>query len=318
MTRFSRIQIGLMVIGSALAIWEFRHALALRDQLGSLTPQIDAQRQKLASRQQALEALEQQNRELEDAERQAGNQTLLALMRERNTFSMAASQAAAQAAEKSHAFGSALAKTLDCSEHRQANEDSRRAQMRVGLYQFFTLRNLPPERREAYIDLNIQNERRQAERLSALLQGRMTVDEAARERTTDEAEHEQRCREVLGDQGMSFLNGIAEGMRNDEAKRLLGMIQDNMAGNQLNQDQRDRLQALLKSEILTINMDDVELFRPAEEWTQDIVERQQRILSEAIGFLNPAQVETLKLLGAADLAERQKQMAARRTALGIK
>jgi hypothetical protein len=107
-------------------------------------------------------------------------------------------------------------------------------------------------------------------------------------------------------------------MRNDETKRLLGIIQDNMAGNQLNQDQRDRLQGLLKAEIVTINSDDVELFRPLDEWTQDILDRQQRILSEAASFLTPSQLDALKSLGAYDLAERQKQMAARRTALGVK
>jgi hypothetical protein len=239
-------------------------------------------------------------------------------MRERNAFTMAASQSAAQAAGKSHAFGVALAKTLESPEHQQANDNSRRAEMRVGLYQLFKLLNLPPDKSEAYIDLNIEKERRQADRLSALLQGKITVDEAEHERASDEADHERGCREVLGDEGMNFLNGIAEGMRNDETKRLLGIIQDNMAGNQLNQDQRDRLQGLLKAEIVTINSDDVELFRPLDEWTQDILDRQQRILSEAASFLTPSQLDALKSLGAYDLAERQKQMAARRTALGVK
>jgi hypothetical protein len=78
------------------------------------------------------------------------------------------------------------------------------------------------------------------------------------------------------------------------------------------------LQALLKTEIVTINMGDTELFRPPAEWTQDILGRQERILNAATTFLTPIQAETLKSLGAADLAERQNQMATRRTALGIK
>jgi hypothetical protein len=186
------------------------------------------------------------------------------------------------------------------------------------LYQLFKLLNLSPEKSEAYIDLNIHKERRQSDRLSALLQGKMTVDEAEQQRATDDAEHQRRCREVLGDEGMTFLNGIADGMRDTEAKRLLGIIQDNMGANQLNQDQGDRLQALLKAEVVSINMDDVELFRPPEEWTQGILERQQRILSEATTFLTPSQLDVLKSLAANDLAERQKQMTARRTALGLR
>jgi hypothetical protein len=166
--------------------------------------------------------------------------------------------------------------------------------------------------------LNVQKNRRQADRLCALLQGKMTVDEAERERASDEAENERRCHEVLGDEGMTFLNGIANEMRNAEAKRLCGIIQDNMGANQLNQDQGDRLQALLKAEVVAINMDDLELFRPPQEWTQDILERQQRILREATAFLTPSQLDTLKNLAAYDLAERQKQMTARRTALGLR
>jgi hypothetical protein len=318
MTHFGKIQIMVILAGSAMAGWELLQALRLRGELASVTARIEAQNQELSSRRQALGALKKRNCELQAAERRAGNETLLSLMRERNAFTLAASQAAAQAAEKSHGFGVALAKTLESPEHRQANDNSRRAEMRVGLYQFFKLLNLPPEKSEAYIDLNIEKERRQADQVSGLLQGKMTVDEAERERASDDAEHERRCRAVLGDEGMNFLNGIAEGMRNDEAKRLLGIIQDNMAGNKLNQDQSDRLRALLKAEIVTINSDDVELFRPPDEWTQNILDRQQRILSEATSFLTQPQLDALKSLGAYDLAERQKQMTARRTALGIK
>ena len=146
----------------------------------------------------------------------------------------------------------------------------------------------------------------------------MTVDEAEQQRATDDAEHERRCREVLGDGGMTFLNGIADGMRDTEAKRLLGTVQDNLGANQLNHYQGDRLQALLKAEVVSINMDDLELFRPPDEWTQGILERQQRILSEATTFLTPSQLDVLKSLAAYDLAERQKQMTARRTALGLR
>jgi hypothetical protein len=318
MTRFAKIQIALLLAGGVIAGWEFLQSLNQRGELAFITEQIQIQKQELASRRKAMEAAEERNRELEEAERRAGNQTLLSLMRERNAFTLATSKPAAQAADKSHAFGVALAKTLQSPEHRQANEDSQRAELRVGLYQLFKLLNLSPEKSEAYIDLNIHKERRQSDRLSALLQGKMTVDEAEQQRATDDAEHQRRCREVLGDEGMTFLNGIADGMRDTEAKRLLGIIQDNMGANQLNQDQGDRLQALLKAEVVSINMDDVELFRPPEEWTQGILERQQRILSEATTFLTPSQLDVLKSLAANDLAERQKQMTARRTALGLR
>jgi hypothetical protein len=318
MNRFSKIQLGLLLLAAAIACWESLRAWHLHRELASVAASIQNQNRELASQQATMTALEQRNRELQETERRAGNQTLLALMRGRNAVTTAASEAAAQAAQKSHAFGFALAKALDSSEHRQVNEDSQRAQMRAGLYQFFKLLNLPPHQCEAYIDLNIQKERRQSDRLSDLLQGKMTVAQALQERDDDDTEHEQLCREVLGENGMTLLNGIADGMRNEEAKRLIGLIQDNMGANQLNQDQSDRLQALFKAEIVTIHNDDIELFRPPAEWTQEIIARQQRILNQATAFLSPGQLDTLKNLAAYDLAEREKGMAARRTALGMK
>ena len=117
---------------------------------------------------------------------------------------------------------------------------------------------------------------------------------------------------------MKFLNGIADGMRIDEAKRLVGIIQNNMGANPLTQEQMDQLQPLIKDQVVGINMDDVELFRPRDAWTQYCLDRQQQVLAGAEVFLSPAQLEILKTIGAYDLANRQKQMDDRRTALGIK
>jgi hypothetical protein len=44
---------------------------------------------------------------------------------------------------------------------------------------------------------------------------------------------------------------------------------------------------------------------------------QQKVLNAAADFLSSAQLDTLKAIGAYDLADRQKQMAVRRAALGI-
>jgi hypothetical protein len=314
MTLPSKIQIALLAAAGLLAGWGFRQHLNLGRELASVEAQVRTRQQDLDSRRPALDAVEQRNRELQEAEKRAGNQTLLSLLRERNAAAMAASQPPSQ----THALGRALAKALESPAHRQANEDYRRAEMRASLFQFFKLLNLSPEKSEQYIDLGIEKERRDADRLSALLHGTMTAADALRQQAADESEHGQRCREVLGDDGMAFLDGIADGMRNDEAKRLLGIVQQNMGGNPLSQEQSDRLQGLLKTHIVTANMDDVQLFRPPDEWAQDYVGRQQNVLSAAADFLAPAQLEAVRLIGAADLAERQRQMTDRRTALGIK
>jgi len=107
-------------------------------------------------------------------------------------------------------------------------------------------------------------------------------------------------------------------MRNDEAKRLFSAIQQNMGDSPLDQQQSDRLQGLFKTELCTIPLDDSDLFRPPGEWALVISERQQSVLNGIAAYLTPAQVETLKALGAYDLAERQKQMMLKRKSLGIK
>ena len=318
MSHINKIQLGLLLAVGVVLAWEFQQSSRQAGQLASVRAQTEAQKVELESRSKVLETLKQRNSELDKAEQEAGNKRLLSLLRERNIVSMADREAASQAAGESSGLGQALAKVLDSPEQRQANQETRRAEMRAGLYQFLKLLNLSSEKQQQYIDLNIENERRMSERLSALLQGNMSLEEAERQRASDEAAHAQQCREVLGDDGMKFLNGIADGMRIDEAKRLVGIIQNNMGANPLTQEQMDQLQPLIKDQIVGMNMDDVELFRPRDAWTQYCLDRQQQVLAGAEVFLSPAQLEILKTIGAYDLANRQKQMDDRRTTLGIK
>jgi hypothetical protein len=120
---------------------------------------------------------------------------------------------------------------------------------------------------------------------------------------------------VLGPKGYDFLQSIADGMRNDEAKRLLGIIQLNMTD--LDPQQSDRLRMLLKDQIVTIPLDDTDLFRPTDEWAGVVQERQAKVLEAAAGFLTPAQMDSLRTMTAIDLAQRQKDASRKRKLLGI-
>ena len=86
----------------------------------------------------------------------------------------------------------------------------------------------------------------------------------------------------------------------------------------MNSEQSDKLQALIKAELVDVHMDDTDLFRPPDEWGRVFGEHQDKVLTNAAKFLTPAQLDTLKGLAAYDLAERQKQNALKRGALGIK
>jgi hypothetical protein len=304
-----------MLAGAGVLVaWELRQHVDQREQLALVAQQLQTQQRELEARRPELEALEQRNLQLEEAERRAGNQTLLALMRER----AACSQSSRELAQQKRGIGGALANVLDNPQQWDAEREHLSNQIRAGMGTFFRLAKLSPERVNQYIDFSVEAERRKSARLSALLHGTMPVAEAIRERDEDDVEFEKKRHEVLGDEGYAFYNGIADGMITDEAKRLLKLIQQNMGGNELSQEQSERLQPLIKSEIVPIKMDDVELFRPPEEWAQGCVQRQENVARSAAEFLTPAQLETLRAIGAYDLADRQKQMAARRESLGIK
>jgi hypothetical protein len=314
MTLSAKIHVGLLTVGVLLVGWQFQQQLQTRRQLAAVQTEIRKQGQKLESRRAVLAALEQRNGELVEAERRAGNGTLLSLMRERAV----ATRAAADDASQSRSFGTALASVLDSPEQGEIDREHLRSDMRANLNLFFSLLNLPAEKREQFMDLQIEMERRKSIRIAALLRGNLALADALRERDNDEVESHQRMREVLGTEGYAFRESIGDGMRNTEARRLLSLIQQNMGGDTLNQEQSDQLQSLMKAELCTIPLDDTDLFRSPEDWTQIVSERQQNVLRGAAEFLTPAQMETLRALTAADLAQRRGEMILKRKALGIK
>jgi hypothetical protein len=249
-----------------------------------------------------------------EAEGRAGNQGLLTLMRERAAVAKSASEAAA----KARTFGNALAGVLDSPDQQQVERNYMRDQMRANLDVFFKLTKLSPEKIDQYIDLGIDMKLHDADRTAALLRGSMSVAEALSQRDEDRRQEESRRREILGPQGEAFFESIADGMRNDAAKNLVGAIQQNMGGAPLSQEQSDKLQGLLKAEISAESLDNTDLFRPPAEWSQIVSDRQQAVVRGAAEFLTPAQMETLKGLVALDLVQRQEQRAQQCQALGIK
>ena len=310
----SRMQFGLLAAGVLLVGWEGWRRLHQGRELAAVEAQVRAGEQEAESQRAALAAAEQRNREVVEAERRAGNQRLVSLMRERAAVSKSASEAAA----KAHSLGDALAGVLDNPDQQQAERNFMRDDMRANLDVFFKLTKLSPERIEQYIDLGIDNKLRDASRTAALLRGSMSVADALIQRDEDRRQEESRRREILGPEGQSFFESIADGIRNNEAKRQVGAIQQNMGGDPLSQEQSDKLQGLIKTAVSAPSLDNTDLFRPPAEWTQLVSDRQQEVLRGAAEFLTPAQMERFKGLVALDLAQRQQQRAQQCKALGIK
>jgi hypothetical protein len=309
-----KIQISLLTLGVLLSGWQWQLHLRQGRELAALEAQVRSRNQELETRRSALAELEQRNNKLVEAERRAGNATLISLMRERAV----AARSASENASGPPGVGRALADALENPEQRTIDREQVRIQAKAGSAVFLKLLNLSPERADQYIELNTENECRKADRLAALLRGRISLADALRQRDAEELVHEQRVREVLGEEGYAFLQSIADGMRADEAKRTIAAIQDNIGANTLNPEQTNRLQLLIQAELKRVNMDDTDLFRTPDDWAQVLSGYQQSVLNEAAAFLTPAQLEAVKGLAALDLAQKKEDMILKRKSVGIK
>jgi len=281
-----------------------------------------------ASQKQIQSLQEQQNsldgqfgqlqRERDDATNRLGsliaeNEQLKSNPNERELLKLrsevtAASRSAADAAAKSRALG---------SNSGQSQLDVLREQTRSNLDQFIKLTNLSPEKADQYVNLEVEMKQRQSDRMAALLGGTLSVADAVRQRDQDNQEQQDQRRELLGPAGWDFLQSIADGMRNDAAKSLTGTVQANMGDSPLTQEQSVRLQSAIKTELAANTMDDTDMFRPANEWTQMVTDQEQQVLQAASQFLTPAQLGTLQSLEGENLKLLLQQRDQRRKAIGI-
>jgi hypothetical protein len=310
MRRSIIIQTLLVAAGGLLIAWQFHQHLSQSQALAALEAQVAAQKNELESRRAALAAAQDMNTETREAERRAGNETLLSLMRER----AAATQAASDTASKTPG----MAKVLDDSDPAQVEKDYQRNQTRANLDQFFKLTNLSPEKASQYVDLEVEMKRRQDERMKGLLNGTLSVADAVKQRDQAYQEQQDQRRELLGPDGWAVLQSVADGMRNSTAKSLTGAIQASLGNNPLTQEQSDQLQSIIKAEVTANTMDDTDLFRPVDEWTQMVTDHEQNVLQAASKFLTPAQQQTLQSLEAANLKMLLQQREQRMKTLGIK
>ena len=195
--------------------------------------------------------------------------------------------------------------------------DAERNETRAHLNTFFKLANLSPDKADQYVNLEVEIQQRQDARMKALLAGTLSVTDAVRQRDQDNQQQQDQRRELLGPDGMDTLQSIADGMRNNVAKGLTDTIQANMGDNPLTPEQSDRLQSAIKAEVAANTMDDTDLFRPVDEWTQMVTDKEQQVLQAASGFLTPSQLGTLQSLEGENLKLLLQKRELRLKALGI-
>src|SRR4051812_32427083 len=174
MTRMRIVQFGAVIVVALVACWQFGQHRRTASELAIVEAEAQAQSRKIETRQDALAALQQRNSELVEAERRAGNETLLSLMRERAAAAAIARSNSAAAAE-TKGVGGALAKVLDSAGQQEIERESIRNKTRAGMGLFFKLVHLPPEKTDQFIDLEVEKESRKARRTAALLRGDMAL-----------------------------------------------------------------------------------------------------------------------------------------------
>ena len=316
MTRSTIVTIGMATIGLLVVCWQFEQHRRTARELAAIETEARAQNEKIQSRQETLASLQQRNTQLLETEGQAGNRTLASLVRER-AAAEAVARSNSAAAEKRSVRG-ATAQVLENAGQQEIEREALRARTRANMGLFFKLVELSPEKMNQYIDLEAEKESRKSRRTADLLRGNKTLEDALRERDSDKQELESQQRALLEEKGAAFLDSIADGMRNDEAKRLANSIQQAMGDNTMSDQQREKLQGLIKAEIVAVPLDDTDLFRTPDDWAQIVSEHQQNVVRAASGFLSQAQITILQKLVAFDLAAKKQQMIQRRQSLGIK
>jgi hypothetical protein len=312
MRRSIIIQTLLVAVGGLIMAWQLHQHLSQGRALASIEAQAAAQKNELESRHAALAAAQETNAATLEAERRAGNETLLSLMRERAAATRAASDASAKTP------GNALSKALDDSDPAQVERDYQRNKTRANLDVFLKLTQLSPEKADQYVDLEVEMKRRQDERMKGLMNGTLSVADAVKQRDQSYQEQQDQRREILGPDGWATLQGIADGMRDGVAKNLTSAVQANMGDNPLTPEQSTQLQSVIKAQVLANSMDDTDLFRPVAEWTQMVTDQEQHVLQVASQFLTPAQQQTLQFLEGENTKQLLQQREQRMKALGIK
>lgn len=223
-----------------------------------------------------------------------------------------------QLAVASQAAADATAKMQSLRTNSEPSElEALRTETRAHLNTFFKLANLPPDKADQYVNLEVEMQQRQDARMKGLLGGTLSVADASRQRDQDNQEQQDQRRELLGPDGWDTLQSIADGMRNNVAKNLTDTVQANMGDNPLTQQQSDQLQSAIKAEVAANTMDDTDLFRPVDEWTQMVTSHEQNVLQAASGFLTPSQLGTLQSLEGENLKLLLQKRELRLKALGI-
>jgi hypothetical protein len=310
MTTLQKTLVAATVVALAGAgIYEARQAAQLHDQVQTLqqqqaplAEQIQQLQSSFADATNRLADLLAENAQLKS------NSNQRELLKLRGQVA-AASRATADAAPKTRGLR---------NDSEQSQADNQRNQTRANLETFLKLTNLSPEKTDQYVNLEVEMKRRQNERMKALLGGTLSVAEAVRQRDQDNQEQQNQRRELLGPDGWATLQSIADGMREGVAKRLTSAVQASLRNNPLTQEQSDRLQSTIKAGVAANSMDDTDLFRPEDEWTQMVTESQQHVVQAASEFLTPAQQQQFQFLVGENIKQMLQQRDQRRKAIGIK
>lgn len=308
------IPLALLVIGGTVMTAQYRHHVQQRREWVAITTEVRAAKEELARSQAALAELERHNSELAQAERRAGNATLLSLMRER----AATTQTLLDAELRARGVVGAIALLSGNPEQRSLDRERIRNAVKANSLPFVKRRQLSPEKANEYIEVVTEYSCRQADLVAALLNEKIPFQEALRQRDANKQETDALLREILGDKVFDDLMSDSSKQRAEQAGMIIKEIQDNLGENKLTPEQSDRLQKLIKDELVNLQYDEIDYFRPLDEVQKAYDARQQAILAEMAPLVTPAQMEALKKEAADSLKGVERSWKNSRQALKIR
>jgi hypothetical protein len=318
MTRWTKIQIIVLLGAMALVWWQRQLHARQVQQLATLAEQLRNKTEELETRKPVLAGLEQRNTALREEKNAAEKSIVAPLLKERAAVASArsAAEAAAQA-EKGRAYRHAMAAAWDNPEQRELNRELLRNEIKAKLAPLVKKLGLTPEQADQCRDLLVENQLKKDSRLAALLRENVTVTDALQERDATYRESERQLRALLGDAGYALLDEGNQNNQKANVDRVLNWLRTELGSNMLNDQQSALLAGLIRAESNKIISDETDAFRSAQEWDQLLSHHQQNILRQIESSLTPEQLAALHKLAADDRTKSQENRTALRKTYGL-
>ncbi len=296
MTTLQKAVIGATIaVAIGTGIFEARRASQLREeyqvleqQKNSLAAQVGQMQHERDDAKTELASVSEENARLKSG------QNLGELLKLRGQ--VGALRDASAAADSNNAPANALAKLMDSSSDKELSRVKLHEALKQKYAPLLQQLNLSPDDTEKFYNLIVDNEMKKKALLTQLLKGDVDIDSALQARDAAKADLDSQIAAMLGTTGYAQYGNYNH---TADASLAVKLLNDQLGALALNPDQSQHLQTMLTGEDLSLNIDDMDLFRSKEELDglyQKVVDRAHQDLQQASSFLTPEQIAATSLI----------------------